>query len=71
MESDVQQSIIEAISDNELRFILDDMYMDDYVDLIEEMPANVVKRLLANSSDENRKLINEYQMCIRDRCIMA
>ena len=60
MESDVQQSIIEAISDNELRFILDDMYMDDYVDLIEEMPANVVKRLLANSSDENRKLINEY-----------
>ena len=60
MESDVQQSIIEAISDNELRFILDDMYMDDYVDLIEEMPANVVKRLLANSSEQNRKLINEY-----------
>ena len=60
MDSDVQESIIEAISDNELRFILDDMYMDDYVDLVEEMPANVVKRLLANSSAENRKLINEY-----------
>ena len=60
MDSDVQKSIIETISDNELRFILDEMYMDDYVDLIEEMPANVVKRLLANSSDENRKLINEY-----------
>ena len=60
MESDVQQSIIEAISDNELRFILDDMYMDDYVDLIEEMPANVVKRVLKNSSPENRKLINQY-----------
>ena len=72
MDSDVQKSIIETISDNELRFILDEMYMDDYVDLIEEMPANVVKRLLANSSDENRKLINEYlqypeEMCIRDR----
>ena len=52
MDSDVQKSIIETISDNELRFILDEMYMDDYVDLIEEMPANVVKRLLANSSDE-------------------
>ena len=36
------------------------MYLDDYVDLIEEMPANVVKRLLQISSPENRKLINEY-----------
>ena len=69
MESDVQQSIIEAISDNELRFILDDMYMDDYVDLIEEMPANVVKRLLANSSDENRKLINEYLQYPEDSAV--
>ncbi len=60
MESDVQESIIGAISDNELRYILDEMYMDDYVDLVEEMPANVVKRLLANSSEENRSLINQY-----------
>lgn len=60
MESDVQQSIIEAISDTELRYILDDMYMDDYVDMIEEMPANVVKRVLHNSSQQNRSLINQY-----------
>ncbi len=60
MDSDVQHSLIIALSDRELAHILDDMYMDDYVDLIEEMPANVVKRLLANSSDENRSLINEY-----------
>lgn len=60
MDSDVQQSLIGALSDHELAYILDDMYMDDYVDLIEEMPANVIKRLLSNSSAENRSLINEY-----------
>ena len=60
MHSDVQQKLVEMLSDNELSYILDDMYLDDYVDLIEEMPANVVKRLLQISSPENRKLINEY-----------
>jgi magnesium transporter len=60
MDSDVQQSLIGALSDRELAYILKDMYMDDYVDLIEEMPANAVKRLLSNSSAENRSLINEY-----------
>ena len=60
MHSDVQQKLVELLSDNELSYILDDMYLDDYVDLIEEMPANVVKRLLQISSPENRKLINEY-----------
>ena len=60
MEPDVQEHILSAITDRELRFILDDLYLDDYVDLIEEMPANVVKRVLKNSSPENRKLINQY-----------
>ena len=60
MEPDTQEQIIGAITDRELRFILDDLYLDDYVDLIEEMPANVVKRLLRNSSGENRKLVNQY-----------
>jgi len=60
MESDVQQHIIEAITEKELRYILDDMYLDDYVDLVEEMPANVVMRVLKNSSKENRDLINQY-----------
>ena len=60
MEPEIQEHIIGAITDQELRYILDDMYLDDYVDLIEEMPANVVKRVLRNSSGENRKLINQY-----------
>lgn len=60
METDVQQRIIEAITETELRYILDDMYLDDYVDLVEEMPANVVMRVLKNSSKENRDLINQY-----------
>ena len=60
MEPDVQAHIIGAITDRELRYILDDLYLDDYVDLIEEMPANVVKRVLQNSSRENRKLVNQY-----------
>ena len=60
MESNVQQHIIEAITERELRYILDDMYLDDYVDLVEEMPANVVMRVLKNSSKENRNLINQY-----------
>ena len=60
LEPDVQERIIGAITDRELRYILDELYLDDYVDLIEEMPANVVKRVLSNSSGENRKLINQY-----------
>ena len=46
MHSDVQQKLVEMLSDTELGYILDDMYLDDYVDLVEEMPANVVKKLM-------------------------
>lgn len=60
METDVQQRLIEAITDTELRGILDEMYLDDYVDLVEELPANVVRRVMQNSSRENRSLINQY-----------
>lgn len=60
MDADSQQKIIEAITDVELKIILDDMFLDDCVDLIEEMPANVVQRVMRNSSPENRKLINQY-----------
>lgn len=60
MEPEIQEKIVGALTDKELRYILDDLYMDDYVDLIEEMPANVVKRLMQNSTPENRKLINQY-----------
>lgn len=60
MDPDIQQDIIESITDVELKRILDDMFLDDCVDLIEEMPANVVQRVMRNSSAENRKLINQY-----------
>ncbi len=60
MDPESQEMIIGVLTDNELRHILDDLYMDDYVDLMEEMPANVVKRLMQNSTPQNRKLINQY-----------
>ena len=60
LEGDVQQRIIEALTDTELKYILDGMYLDDYVDMIEEMPANVVQRVMKNSSNKNRSLINQY-----------
>lgn len=59
IESDTQESLIKAFTDNELKAVIDDMYLDDTVDVIEEMPANVVKRILKNSDPENRKLINQ------------
>ena len=49
METDTQESVIRCLSDSELRAVLDELYIDDTVDVIEEMPANVVKRILANS----------------------
>ncbi|MBQ3116607.1 MAG: magnesium transporter [Clostridia bacterium] len=58
IESDIQENLIKAFTDKELREVVDDMFLDDTVDIIEEMPANVVKRILKNSSPENRKQIN-------------
>lgn len=60
MEPDVQQRIIGALTDTELSFILKDMYLDDFVDMVEELPANVVGRVMRNASTENRSLINQY-----------
>lgn len=60
ISTDVQQELITLLSDTEQRFILDDMYMDDYADMMDELPANVVERVLKNSSAENRALINQY-----------
>lgn len=59
LDSDLQQILIESFSDTELKEVLAELYMDDTVDLIEEMPANVVKRILANSTGETRKTVNE------------
>ena len=59
MESDMQEILIKGFSDHELREVLEEIYVDDAVDLIEEMPANVVKRILAQADPQMRKEINE------------
>ena len=55
-----QQLIIEAITDKELGKIIDDLYLDDTVDLLEEMPANVVRKILKNTDRATRKIINQF-----------
>lgn len=59
MDSDSQESLIASFTDQELKYVLDEMFLDDTVDLIEEMPANVVQRIVANSTPEDRRAINE------------
>ena len=59
LDSDVQENLINAFTDKELKSVMDELFMDDTVDLIEEMPANVVKRILKNITKTDRKIINE------------
>ena len=59
MESEEQEALIKGISDKELRQVIDELYVDDAVDIVEEMPANVVQRILAQADPEMRKEINE------------
>jgi len=58
-DSEDQEKLIGALSDQELRSILDELYVDDAVDIIEDMPANVVSRILRNTDAETRSQINE------------
>jgi len=59
MEPDDQELLIRGFSDNELKEVLDELYVDDAADLVEEMPANVVKRILRQADPEMRKSINQ------------
>ncbi len=59
LDSDVQEKIINALSDNEIKEVINELYLDDTVDLIEEMPSNIVKRILKNINKADRKIINE------------
>ena len=59
MEPDLQEMLIRSFSDNELKEVLDELYVDDAADLVEEMPANVVKRILKQADPEMRKSINQ------------
>ena len=58
LDGDTQEELIHAFSDNELKDVLDELYLDDAVDIIEEMPATVVKRILKNTDTDTRKSIN-------------
>ena len=59
MEPEAQELLIRGFSDNELKEILDELYADDAVDIVEEMPANVVKRILKTADPELRSSINQ------------
>lgn len=59
MESDMREKLINDFTDKELRNVLDELFMDDTVDLIEEMPSNVVPKILRAIPKEDRKIVNE------------
>lgn len=59
MESENQELLIRGFSDNELKDVIDELYVDDAADIVEEMPANVVKRILAQADPQMRREINE------------
>ena len=59
MEPDAQELLIRGFSDNELKEVLDELYVDDAADIVEEMPANVVKRILKAADPEMRSSINQ------------
>ena len=58
MNGDVREALINALTDSELEEVMDEMYLDDAVDVVEELPANVVKRLLMVTDEDMRKKIN-------------
>jgi len=59
MDSEVQKNLLAGFNDNELKQIVDELNMDDAVDIVEEMPANLVKRILSQADPDTRRLINE------------
>lgn len=59
MKSEQQRYIIESITNREINNIMDEMFMDDTVDFLEEMPANVVRRVLDTTDPETRRTINQ------------
>lgn len=59
MEPEAQELLIRGFSDSELKEVIDELYVDDAVDIVEEMPANVVQRILSQAEPDMRKQINE------------
>lgn len=60
MDSDTQEHIVKSITDNEIRNIVDEMFIDDAVDFLGEIPANLVTKVLQNTDETKRKLINQF-----------
>ncbi|EJO5347578.1 magnesium transporter [Clostridium botulinum] len=60
MSNDMQKYIIQSITHEEMTIILDQLYFDDVIDILEEMPANIVKKILLNTDEKKRKLINQF-----------
>ena len=59
MSPETQELLIKGFSDSELKEVVDELYVDDAVDIVEEMPANVVKRILRQADPEKRRMIND------------
>lgn len=57
---ELQRYIIESITDSEIRNIIDELFFDDAIDFLEEMPSNIVKKVLENTDETTRKLINQF-----------
>ena len=60
LETDSQTVIVQSITDSEIGRLMDDLYVDDAVDFLEEVPANIVRRVLANTDKETRDIINRF-----------
>ena len=60
MEPELQEKLILSLTDKELKEVINELFLDDTVDLIEEMPSNVVKRILRTIAPEERKIVNEF-----------
>ncbi|KAB3529276.1 magnesium transporter [Alkaliphilus serpentinus] len=60
LSSHLQKDIVEAIHETKLNEIIEELFFDDMIDFLEEMPSNVVKKILRNVTEEERKLINQF-----------
>ena len=60
LSGDDQMTIIKAITDKEVTYIMDELYFDDMIDFLEELPSNMVKKILKNTKEEKRNLINQF-----------
>ena len=60
MDTDQRQELVESIADAEISALIDEMFVDDAVDFLEELPANAVKRVLQNTDPKTRAIINQF-----------